>query len=78
MNESGIPEWWSNITEFSAIIQTRTSVRHILKQLDNQQSSVQLSGNILVVFTVLMTGLLISLCAAASKCLIKFANVIIG
>lgn len=61
MRDSGIMEWWSNITEYSAMIQKRATARKVLPQKENGPSAVSLQGNIIVVFSVLIAGFLTTL-----------------
>lgn len=56
MKESGVLEWWSNITEYVSLVQFRGSGFKALL-VENGITGASLEGNIFVIFSLLLGGL---------------------
>lgn len=58
IKESGIMEWWSNITEYASFVQFHRSMSGNTTINENHPAGASMSGNIIVIFSLLICGLL--------------------
>lgn len=56
MKESGIVEWWANVTEYISIVQFHYRASNSVLRKEGYPTGASLKGNIVVIFTVLMGG----------------------
>lgn len=54
MKESGILEWWRNITEYVSLVQFQGSASGVSLMKENHPAGASVKGNIVVIFTLLL------------------------
>lgn len=59
MKESGIVEWWTNVSEYISLVQIRSSATTsaLRKEKEERPTEATLQGNIVVIFALLLGGL---------------------
>lgn len=60
IKESGIMEWWSNMTEYISLVQFHTSANRGGATQENHPSGASIRGNITVIFSLLLVGLFLA------------------
>lgn len=70
MKESGIMEWWANITEYISVMKFQRNISHSSEEKlvqEDHPASATLKGHIIVIFFLLVTGLIAALVALITE-----------
>lgn len=60
IKESGIVEWWTNVTEYISLVQIHNDSASYL-QREEHPTGASIDGNIIVIFTLMMGGLALAM-----------------